>query len=58
MVLGAAFMLVIAAFIEAFWSSTKEIAPWIKYAVGLALWLVVIVYLAGAGRKHAASGDF
>jgi uncharacterized membrane protein SpoIIM required for sporulation len=57
-VLGAALMLVVAAFIEAFWSSTKEIAPWIKYAVGLALWVVVIVYLAGAGRKHPSSGDF
>ncbi|WP_286238342.1 stage II sporulation protein M [Neptuniibacter halophilus] len=38
---GAAFMLLIAAFIEAFWSSSTELPDTVKYAVGGALWLFV-----------------
>ncbi|CRM76071.1 hypothetical protein [Pseudomonas sp. 31 R 17] len=46
--------LLIAAFIEAYWSSTTSIAPWIKYLVGSALWLLVAAYLIFAGRtRHA-----
>ena len=46
--------LLIAAFIEAYWSSTTSIAPWIKYLVGSALWLLVAAYLIFAGRTHNA----
>jgi uncharacterized membrane protein SpoIIM required for sporulation len=52
LVYGVIVMLVIAAFIEAFWSSNNVLLPWQKYLVGGALWLVVIAYLSLSGR-HA-----
>jgi uncharacterized membrane protein SpoIIM required for sporulation len=54
MLCGVMLLLLIAAFIEAYWSSTTSIAPWIKYLVGSALWLLVAAYLIFAGRtRHA-----
>lgn len=51
---GVMIFLLIAAFIEAYWSSTTAIAPWVKYLVGAALWLLVAGYLGLAGRtRHA-----
>ena len=51
---GAALFLLIAAFIEAYWSSMTFAAPTLKYAVGAGLWLLVIAYLCLAGRRlHA-----
>jgi uncharacterized membrane protein SpoIIM required for sporulation len=49
-VYGAAALLVIAAAVEAFWSSARWIAPTVKYAVAAACWLLVIGYLAWQGR--------
>jgi len=49
LVLGAAFMMLMAAFVEAYWSST-QLDPSIKYIVGLCLWGVTIAYLVLAGR--------
>ncbi|MGY2290326.1 stage II sporulation protein M [Pseudomonas sp. SDO528_S397] len=54
MVCGAMVFLLIAAFIEAYWSSTTSVAPWVKYMVGLALWLLVAAYLLLAGRNAHA----
>jgi uncharacterized membrane protein SpoIIM required for sporulation len=51
LVMGAAFMLLVAAFIEAFWSSNSA-AMEVKYAVAGVLWLVVILYLTLAGRAR------
>ena len=51
---GVMVFLLIAAFIEAYWSSTTRIEPWIKYAVGAALWLLVAAYLTLAGRSRHA----
>ena len=54
MLCGVMLFLLIAAFIEAYWSSTTLIAPWVKYLVGAALWLLVAAYLSLAGRTlHA-----
>ena len=53
LVMGAALMLLIAAFIEAFWSSSN-LLPSIKYAVASVLWLLVILYLWRAGRGQGA----
>ena len=54
MLCGVMVFLLIAAFIEAYWSSTTSIEPWIKYLVGIALWLLVAAYLTFAGRtRHA-----
>jgi uncharacterized membrane protein SpoIIM required for sporulation len=54
LVMGAALMLVVAAFIEAFWSSSN-FAPDVKYAVAALLWLVVILYLGLMGRSTRGS---
>ncbi len=54
MLCGVMVFLVIAAFIEAYWSSTTGISPWVKYAVGAALWLAVAAYLGLAGRNRHA----
>ena len=56
MLCGVMVFLLIAAFIEAYWSSTTRIEPWIKYAVGAALWLLVAAYLSLAGRSRHAPG--
>jgi len=54
MLCGVMIFLLIAAFIEAYWSSTTLIAPWVKYLVGAALWMLVTAYLGLAGRNlHA-----
>ncbi|WLI05528.1 stage II sporulation protein M [Pseudomonas sp. FP597] len=51
---GVMLFLLIAAFIEAYWSSTTQIAPGVKYLVGAALWILVGAYLTLAGRtRHA-----
>lgn len=51
---GAALMLLLAAIVEAFWSSSPAPAP-VKYGVGLAGWVLVAAYLGLAGReRHGA----
>lgn len=54
MLCGVMLFLLIAAFIEAYWSSTTVITPWIKYLVGAVLWLLVGTYLGFAGRNRHA----
>jgi uncharacterized membrane protein SpoIIM required for sporulation len=49
-VYGAILMLVIAAFLEAFWSSSSTLTPSIKYAAGAVFWLFVIGYSCLMGR--------
>lgn len=49
---GAAGMLVIAAFLEAFWSSAALVPPQVKYGVGAFFWAVVLLYLWLAGRAR------
>jgi uncharacterized membrane protein SpoIIM required for sporulation len=50
---GSALMLVIAAVIEAFWSSRHEIPQTIRYGTGAALIVLVILYFTCAGRRYA-----
>ena len=50
-ILGFSVMLIIAAFIEAFWSP-RAIDASIRYGVGAVLWAVVILYFALAGRSY------
>lgn len=52
--LGAGAMLAIAAMLEGYFSPLP-IAPMIKYIVGSCLWLLVISYLAFAGRGGTAN---
>lgn len=53
--LGIAAMLLVAAFIEAFWSSIAEVPAWGKYSVAAVLWTAVFVWLwrGGRGSGHA-----
>jgi len=54
LVMGAALMLTVAAFIEAFWSSSTPDAQ-VKYSVAALLWLFVILYLSFMGRARRGS---
>ena len=52
--LGVFAMLLVAAFIEAFWSSIGWIPAMVKYSVGGALWALVLAWLWFGGRdRHA-----
>ncbi|PID50676.1 MAG: hypothetical protein CR991_00215 [Proteobacteria bacterium] len=53
-VYGAATLFTMAAFVEAFWSSQTIIPPLVKYLVGIALWLVLMLYFFKMGRHQAA----
>ncbi len=50
LMLGAASMFFIAAFIEAYWSSLTTISISLKVGVGVLLWIATIVYLTFVGR--------
>ena len=53
--LGIAAMLLVAAFIEAFWSSIASVPAWGKYSVAAVLWTLVGLWLwrGGRGDTHA-----
>lgn len=50
LVAGVILMLLIAAFIEAYWSSMTFATPLVKYVVGGSLWMLVGSYFTFAGR--------
>lgn len=50
-IMGCVPMLVLAACIEAFWSSLSVIPPIVKYVVGLTMWLLVLAYFTLVGRR-------
>jgi uncharacterized membrane protein SpoIIM required for sporulation len=54
LVVGLAGMLLIAAGIEAFWSPHTFLPPPVKYVIGIALWLFLLLYFVFAGRGRAA----
>ncbi len=51
MLYGIVLMLVVAAFLEAFWSSSATTPVLIKYSVGAILWALVLLY-SFSGRRH------
>jgi len=51
LMIGAGTMFVAAAFIEAFWSPLNSFPPAIKYAVGVAMWACVLLWLLVGGRR-------
>lgn len=55
--LGIAFMLLVAAFIEAFWSSTQSVPASIKYTVSGVLWMLVLLWLWRGGRNQPGDAD-
>lgn len=57
LVYGVVALLLLAAFVEAFWSSKDALPAALRYAVGAACWLLLGVYLLFAGRgSRAQSG--
>ncbi len=50
---GVIGMLIIAAFIEAFWSASTLISASVKYSVAGVLWSLVTAYFLLVGRGHA-----
>ena len=55
LIYGVFAMLLIAAALEAFWSSARWVTPQVKYAVGAGCWALVLAYLVLQGRaKNAA----
>jgi uncharacterized membrane protein SpoIIM required for sporulation len=53
LIYGGTIMLVVAAFIEAFWSSTTWPPPQTKYIIGGLLWALVILYFSVFGRRES-----
>ena len=53
LVYGGTFMLLVAAFVEAFWSSASWPPAGVKYAVGAVLWVFVYAYLLLPGRDES-----
>jgi uncharacterized membrane protein SpoIIM required for sporulation len=51
MLYGIVLMLIIAAFLEAFWSSSTSLTIAVKYSVGAVLWALVLLY-SFSGRRH------
>ncbi|MDR2187403.1 MAG: stage II sporulation protein M [Azonexus sp.] len=54
---GAVVMLVIAAGLEAFWSSARWVMPEVKYGVGATCWALVLIYLGWQGRPASAQPE-
>jgi uncharacterized membrane protein SpoIIM required for sporulation len=54
---GVVGMLLVAAAIEAFWSSARWVEPAIKYGVALCCWTLVLVYLGWQGRPAASASS-
>jgi len=52
MLIGAGIMLLVAAFLEAFWSSSSAIPVLIKYSVGISLWVLLLFYFCFVGRQR------
>jgi len=51
MLYGIVLMLIIAAFLEAFWSSSTSLTIAVKYSVGAVLWALLLLY-SFSGRRH------
>jgi hypothetical protein len=54
LIYGAAALFLLAAFVEAFWSSQVSLAPIVKYSFGGFLWALLLVYLCLFGRQQGA----
>lgn len=52
LIYGAMVMLFIAAALEAFWSSSRWVAPEVKYGVGGFFWVIILLYLGWQGKPR------
>jgi hypothetical protein len=55
MIMGAALLLLVAAFIEGFWSPSS-VLPHVKWGVAAGLYSLVLCYLLFAGRSAPSRG--
>ena len=53
LVYGGALMLIAAAFVEAYWSSTTWPPVTVKYSIGIVLWVLHIIYFGMMGRRES-----
>jgi uncharacterized membrane protein SpoIIM required for sporulation len=53
LIYGTAFLLLVAAFVEAFWSSTTSVPAGVRYAVGAGAWVAFFAYVLLGGRRAA-----
>ena len=53
MLYGIVLMLIVAAFIEAFWSASATLPIAVKYAVAAVLWGMVLLYSFSGGRHES-----
>ena len=53
LIYGVTGMLLVAAALEAFWSSARWVTPQVKYAVGACCWAFVLAYLGLQGRAKS-----
>lgn len=51
LIYGMTALLLVAAFVEAFWSSSDQLPADIRYGVGVVCWLGVLAYLGFGGRR-------
>jgi len=51
-IFGSFLMLIVAAFIEAFWSSSQNIPATVKYLVGGICWLWILMYIFPRGKNE------
>ncbi|MBX2840009.1 MAG: stage II sporulation protein M [Gammaproteobacteria bacterium] len=56
LIIGAALMTLLAAFIEAYWSASNDLPFSGKILVGILIWIVFIWYLMLAGRRSKHRG--
>lgn len=54
LIYGAAFLLLLAAFVEAFWSSSRVVPDAVKYAAGVLGWAGMAGYFYSMGRGDGA----
>lgn len=52
LIYGMTALLLLAAFVEAFWSSSSTLPNSVRYGVGGLCWVAVIAYLSLAGRRE------
>ncbi len=55
LIYGTTLMLLLAAFLEAFWSSSSTLSSSVKYAVGAVFWMMVILYSLSAAWRQRGS---
>ena len=53
LIYGGTFMLLAAAFVEAFWSSTTWPSFTLKVSIGISLWVVLGLYFFLVGRDES-----